>query len=222
MSLVRDLPFTVVGLEDHILVSCSDIMSTAGSTSAVGIRGTKTTVSAIITTGDIGYITTGSGTKLVSSGGIAVVTTQCFIWNRLRYPLVGAKYEAVGVSAHLISTRGSTEAGRKLAIGVKLQHGDSSAGGDMADYSTANQPDDKVYFSSVRTCDMLNWDFSDESTGPVHLSQSGLYDLRAAKQYIRLGVRVGKELVTTESSGDEQARVSGYMTFLAADALPQV
>lgn len=216
--LVRDLPFVMRAAEDTILVTCSDIMSTAGSTSAVGIRGSKTTASAVVSTGDIGNLTTNEGTKLVSSGGMATLNGR--VINRLRFPL-GAHYQAVAVQAALVSTRGSTEADRKLAVGVKLQHGDSSGGGDMADYSTQSQPDDKLYFgTSVRTCDMLNWDFSDESTGPVYAVQSGYYDLRAAKKYVRVVGRFGKDLVTTDTSGDEQSRVSMDAAFLAADRLP--
>jgi hypothetical protein len=108
-----------------------------------------------------------------------------------------------------------------VAIGVKLQHGDSSGGGDMADYSTDCQVPDRVFFgSSARTTDMKQWDGS-HSTGPLYgCSHTAVYDLRGAKQYLRAGVRVGKELVTTETSGDEHARVSAVITFFGGATVP--
>jgi hypothetical protein len=110
----------------------------------------------------------------------------------------------------IYSSRGSTATDRKLTLGVKLQHGDSSGGGDMADYSTQSQPDDQIYFSSARTTDMAYW-----STGPLRAqSEPSYYDLRAAKRYIRAVHTVSKGTVTTESTGDEGARVSGVITFL--------
>src|SRR3990167_6845348 len=164
MSLVRDFPFPMVAMEDHRLGTCSAIYletTAAYTTGALGMTGSKTTVSAIITTGDLGGLTTDAKNKIVSSGGMAVATTQAKIIDRLRFP-IGAHYGAAAVMAHLVSTRGTTEANAKVAIGVKLQHGDSSAGGDMADYSTGSQPDDRISFgSSVRTTDMLQWDASE-------------------------------------------------------------
>ena len=218
MSLIRDLPYTVRAAEDTILATCSALMSTAESTSPLGMLSNKSTASAVITTGDIGFITTGDGTKLVSSGGMATLNGRLI--DRLRIPGTKTLWPGVVVTASLNSTRGSTEADRKLAVGVKLQSGDSSGGGDLADYSTAAQPDDKVFGTSIRTTDMLAWDTA-ESSGPVYLSQSGYYDLRAAGRYIRVVGRFGKNSVTTESSGDEHARVSLDATFVAGDDVPK-
>ena len=217
MSLLRDLPFTVRAAEDTIFITCSDPMSTAGSTAGTrGLGGSKTSAGVVTSTGDLGSLTTAAGTKLISSGGLATLNGRTL--DRLRIPGSRAHYQGVVASAHLNSTRGSTEADRKLAVGLKLQHGDSSAAGDMADYSTDSQPDDQLYFgSSVRTCDMLTWDLADESTGAIYLHATGYYDLRAAKRYIRVVGRFGKDLVTTESSGDEQCRVSMDATFVAGD-----
>jgi hypothetical protein len=111
---------------------------------------------------------------------------------------------------HLYASRGSTAADRRLTLGVKLQHGDSSGGGDMADYSTQSQPDDKNFFSTARTTEMVAW-----STGPVRLQTAqSYYDLRAAKRYVRAVHYITKNTVTTESTGDEGARVSGGIVFL--------
>lgn len=216
MSLVRDFPFTMVAVAERPLITCS----TTGSTGTLAGPLVVSTADSIVSTGDLGQIATGAGTKLVSSGGMG--TNNGRVIDRLRFP-IGARYGAAVVSAYIASTRGSTEADRKLAVGVKLQHGDSSGGGDLADYSTANQPDDRLYFgTSVRTCDMLSWDLGDESTGAVYaVSNSGYYDLRGAKRYLRVVGRFGKDLVTTESSGDEQARCGATITFLAGDQIPQ-
>ena len=92
----------------------------------------------------------------------------------------------------------------------------------MADYSTQNQPSNRTYFGTGRTSDMANWDAT-YSTGPLYAqSRSAAYDLRAAKRYVRVAVPVNKDRVTTESSGDEPARVGAALTFLAGHRLPEV
>lgn len=199
MGLIRDLPFTMRAAEDTIFATCSALMTTAASTAVVGMLSNKSTASAVI-----------------SAGAAATLTGR--VIDRTRWPL-GTRYDGVVVTASLNSTRGSTEANRKLTVGVKLQHGDSSGGGDLADYSTGFTPDDKNYFSSVRTTDHASWDGS-ESTGPVYAVNSGYYDLRGAKRYLAVVGSFTKNKVTTESSGDEQARVSMEATFVAGRNLP--
>lgn len=199
--LIRDLPFTVNAMQEQVLVTCSAIYSTAGSTSPRGLVGAGTTADAIVSAG-------------------AETTAYGRIIDRLRQP-IGAMYAGLVAGAWLHSTRGSTEADRKVTIGVKLQHGDSSGGGDMADYSTGSQQDDRVFFSSARSTDHVSWDAT-ESTGELYAaSHATYYDLRAAKRYIRVAVPVYKNRVTTESSGDEQARVGASVTFVAGDRIPQ-
>lgn len=130
--------------------------------------------------------------------------------------MLSQRYQVVMLSANLSATRGSTEADRKLTLGVKLQHGDSSGGGDMADYSTGSQPVTDTFFTSARTTPESNW-----STGPFYAnSEPAYYDLRAAKRFIRPAVIATKNKVTTESSGDEGARISAVMSFMAAEQLP--
>ncbi len=201
MSLVRDMPFVVRGLKDTIFVTCAAVYTSAASTAAVGLLSAETTAGAL-------------------NSGTAETTAYGRVINRLRLPQGATKYDACVVGSWLHSTRGSTEADRKISIGVKLQHGDSSGGGDMADYSADNQPADKVYFSSARSTDHASWDAS-ESTGELYAaSNPGYYDLRAAKQYIRVAVPVFKNRVTTESSGDEQCRVGADIVFAAARNVP--
>jgi hypothetical protein len=218
MGLIRDLPFAITVLEDSILVTCSAIMTTAGSTSAVGMLSAKTTASALVSTGDIGNVSATEQGARVSSGGM-VTSTEAKILDRTRYPL-GSHYQAVSAQAIFVSTRGSTEADGKLALGVTVFHGDSSGGGDLAELSTGMRPKDRVYGTSVRTTDMAGWDTA-ESSGTVYfVSNPGICDLRAAKQYIQVRPRYGKNKVTTESSGYEQGRASAIATFFAGDLLP--
>jgi hypothetical protein len=176
-----------------------------------------TTADVAISVGVLGALSTVDRGKQFAAGMTAV---NGRVIDRLRFP-IGARYGACVVGAYIASTRGSTETDRKLGIGVKLQHGDSSGGGDLADYSTGNQPDDRQYFSTARTSEMLSWDAS-ESTGPVYaVSNPGYYDLSGAKRYLRVVARAGKDKVTTESSGDEQSRVGATITFMAGDQAPQ-
>jgi hypothetical protein len=198
MSLLRDFPFTVHALKDTIFVT-----STAASTSPTGMLSVESTAGALAAGGGE---TTGFGRVV----------------DRLRFPQGGAKYDVALVGAWLQSTRGSTEANRRLSIGARLQHGDSSGGGDMADYSTGSTPASRNYFSTARSTDHASWDATESTGEVVALANPGYYDIRAAKQFVRVAVTVGKNRVTTESSGDEQARVGADITFCVGDRLPQL
>ncbi len=219
MSLIRDLPFTMVAQPDTLLATCSALISSAASTD-LGLQPIRqTTAAMLITTGDIGYL--GSNTcqgSRVSSGGI-VTSTFGEIIDRLRQP-IGAHYQAAVVAATLNSTRGSTEADRKCALGVSLWAGDSSGGGDLAELSTGMRPRDRVFFTSVRTTDMLDWDVEESSSAINLQSNPGQYDLRNAGRYLQVRGRYGINQVTTESSGDEQCRAGAVITFMAGDLLP--
>lgn len=201
MSLVRDIPFSMVALEDTIFITCSALLSTAASTAAKGMLSVQSTADAVVAAG-------------------AETTALGRIIDRTRMPL-GTRYAVAVVGSWLHSTRGSTEADRKLTIGVRLLHGDSSGGGDMATLSTAAEPADRQYFSSARSTDHASWDAT-ESTGEVYAaSNPAYYDIRGAKRYLRVAVPVFKNAVTTESSGDEGSRVGAIITFAAGPILPQ-
>lgn len=201
MSLVRDIGITLSAMTETILITCAEALSTAASTTAAPNKG-RTTADVLV---GAGSLTTGFGRVIDRIG-----------------PPLGTRYNVAMPVGTLVSTRGSTEADRKVQVGVYLLHGDSSGGGDMAAYSTASQPDDRTYFGTGRTTDMVNWD-AGLSTGPLQAcSNPAYYDLRAAKRYIQVAVRVMKDKVTTESSGDEHAHVGAYVTFLAGESLPQV
>ncbi len=212
--LVRDVPNPVQALEDTILVTCSQLISSGASTSPTGMQSLKGTGDAGISTGDIGDVNNSSQGGQISSGGVASFNGR--VIDRLRQPL-GSHYQAISVQATMHSSVGSSEADRKLCLGALLQHGDSSGGGDMAEYSTGSRARERVYFTSARTTDVAAWDTA-ESSGPLYIvSNPGVYDLRNCKRYIRVQVRAGKNSVTTETSGDEQCRVGAIATFLAGD-----
>lgn len=199
MSLVRDIGITLQAMPDTLLATCSSLVTT-GSTGVVTPIADTTADALISAAGE----TTGSGR----------------IIDRLSQPL-GTIYDAAVVCATITSTRGSTEADRKLTIGASLFHGDSSGGGDMAEYSTGSRQSARQYFSTARSSEMQAWDAS-LSTGPVYaVSVPAYYDLRGAKRYVQVKVQALKNKVTTESSGDEQCRVGATITFMAGSRLPQ-
>lgn len=216
MSLTRDIPFTVTAHKEVLLATCSELVTTGSTGVATPIA--LTTAEAMISTGSIGDVDHTEQGAQVSSGGM-VASTQGRIIDRLK-ELPGTHYNVAVVQAQLNSTRGSSEADRKLAVGALLMHGDSSGGGDMAEYSTGNRAEERILGTSARTTDMANWDTS-LSSGPMFgYSNAGYYDLRGAKQFLLVQPRAGKNSVTTESSGDEQARIGATVTFLAGVDLP--
>lgn len=199
MGLVRDIPFTVKALSDRLVATCSSIVTTGS-------------------TGVVTPIADSTADAIITSAGESTAFGR--VIDRLRQP-IGAWYQFGVAGATLHSSRGSTEADRKVTIGVRVQHGDSSGGGDMADLSTGSDAATRQYFSTARSTDHASWDGS-ESTGELYAaSNPAVYDLRGAKRYLRVAVPVLKNKVTTESSGDEQSRLSATLTFLEGDLLPQ-
>ena len=200
MSLVRDLGITLPAMADKVFVTCSNPLSTVGSTSPI-----------------VKFNSTADAIASPTAG--TYVTANGRIIDRLLSPLDTA-FNVGMPSASWYSSAGSTETNRQIGIGVKLQHGDSSGGGDMADYSTGGTPENRVYFSTARTTDQLNWDAT-YSTGALYAaSNPAYYDLRGAKRYVRTVVSVTKNKITTDTSGDELARVGATITFLAGAYLP--
>lgn len=155
-----------------------------------------------------------AATGNVSASGTAISGR---IIDRMSEPFITSRYTVALPYAYVNSTRGSTEADRKITVVLKLQHGDSSGGGDMADYSTGSAPEDLVLFTSARTTPEWNW-----TTGPfkAHTKQA-YYDLRGAHQFIRAVVTPTKSKQTTESSGDEAFHLGVGFMLLGADSVPQ-
>ena len=221
MSLIRDLPYAVRVLEETFLGTCTDSVTTAAmTTTPFGIQNTKTTASALHTTGDIGDVDHDVQGARVSSGGM-VTSTEATILDRTRFPL-GTHYQAVSAIATIESTYGSTAPDGKIAVGMTLFHGDSSGGGDLAELSTAMRPSDRVFGSSARTTDMAQWDVTESSGVVVFVSNPGIYDLRGAKKYVQARPRFGINTVTTAIAGWEHSRASADLVFFGGDFLPPV
>ena len=206
MSLLRDMPLTVIAMEERILITCSLPItpSTAGGVGGTGISSTANSI-----------VSSCSGT----TGGFAGRIID------RRGDDLTSRYQVAIPQVMLQSTRGSTEANRQLKLGIQLLHGDSSGGGDMADLARVDgttMPVTRTLFSTARTSEMAVWSTA-ESTGVI----AGLgtlpayYDLRSAKRFIQAVVFAVKNRVTTESSGDEGARVHATITFAAGDEAPQ-
>jgi hypothetical protein len=197
MSIVRDIALGVQALTDTIVVTCSTQQVILGTT-ANQVQSSNASYS------------TGYG----SSGGTGITGR---IIDRLNEPFITARYTVAQPFAYLESTRGSTEANRFLAINVKLQHGNSSGGGDMADLSTGSQAADQVLFSTAQSTVMASW-----STGAVRaMSPQVYFDLRPAGRYIRAVVSAFKNRQTTESSGDESFHVGASIALLGGDVVIQ-
>ncbi|MFQ5765678.1 MAG: hypothetical protein ACE5GT_12185 [Rhodospirillales bacterium] len=156
--------------------------------------------------------------KTCSASGTAAVTETSVngrIIDRLGDELL-RRYRTVEPFAYLFATRGSTEADRKLTLGVHVQHGDSSGGGDMADYSTGSQAATRTFFTSAGTTPMGGW-----STGVLYgQSDAAYYDLTAAKRFVRGVLHVKKNRITTETSGDEGMLAGAMFRFGGAEELP--
>lgn len=137
------------------------------------------------------------------------------IIDRLNVDFGSRLYRTAELSGYLWATRGSTEANRRLDLAVKLEHGDSSGGGDMAAYSTGTASTGFVLFTSAQTTPMHSW-----STAPIYAqTPPNFYDLSAAKQFIRAVLTAKKYHATTESSGDEHAHIGAIVRFGGGDEL---
>lgn len=189
MAIVRDLPFTLEAMEARALITCS-----TGSQSFAG-----------------------TGVTYQSSNG--TTGTQGRVIDRLgdNNSMLTGRYTVAAPAVHLWSSRGSTEADRRLSLGFQLLHGDSSGGGDHVALSTQADPETRNFFSTARTTEMTSW-----TTGLINgiSSYPAVYDLRGAGRYISLLVKATKNRATTESSGDEAARVGATITFMGAEQYP--
>ena len=206
MALLRDIPLTLIALEERQLITCSTGSQTIVGSTANSIRSSVGDPSCSTSTGTMGrvidrkYVPPGDGDDLTARYQVAC--PMAFIW----------------------STTGSTETDRRVDLAVLLQHGDSSGGGDQVLYSSATVPAVwiRTFFSTARTSDMSAWS-SVLSTGILRGNTlPTYYDLRAAKRFVSVAVFAVRHKVTTESSADEGARVSATITFAAGDEVKQI
>jgi hypothetical protein len=79
------------------------------------------------------------------------------------------------------TTVGSTEANQQVLIDCKLQHGDSSGGGDMADLSTQENAVQRVYYSTAYSSVFLAWSTAAKR---MHSNVSD-YQISSAKRFLR-------------------------------------
>ncbi len=94
---------------------------------------------------------------------------------------------------------GSTVAARNVNVFVRLQHGDSSGGGDMADYSTQDQPATANWLSGTLSTDQATW-----TTGKiVYFTNPCSYELTGSKRFIRVVGNMVHGGASTCSSGDD-------------------
>ena len=127
-------------------------------------------------------------------------------------------YQAALPFGTVYTTWGSTALDRKLTMAVKLQHGDSSAGGDATDYSTGSQPPDRIIWTTAQTTTYESW-----TTGVLKAETlGGVYDLRAAKRYVRSVITLTSTAVVSTSTVTpaETYRVQGGVVFKAGDEQP--
>jgi hypothetical protein len=120
---------------------------------------------------------------------------------------LGARYQfrAANPFLHVTTTVGSTAPDQKIALDIKIQHGDSSGGGDMADFTTGLQPATRTFLSTFMSTVMQNW-----STGQQFFDHNGEYEITAAKRYIRAVGTVTRGGVTTSTA-------AGSIDFAYAD-----
>lgn len=130
---------------------------------------------------------------------------------------LGRGYNAV-VPFAIAHGNASTAVDAKVTLGVHLYHGDSSGGGDLAEYSTHNRPDVAVFMSSAMTTEFTNW-----TTGEKHIqSNSKVYDLRGASRYLALGVTPTINFNATSTTvAAELLSVQGGLAFVIGDEDPQ-
>lgn len=154
-----------------------------------------------------------SSCGLASTGGIAGL-----VIDRLG-PNLGARYQCAEPAGFLWSSRGSTEADGKLTLGpIILQHGDSSGGGDMANYSTGTIAPARIINTSAQTTPEHHWSTAALESIPTKPS---VMDITAAKRFVRVVLFTGKNASTTESSGYESYHVASAVTFREGDRLPE-
>ena len=159
--------------------------------------------------------------KLFTCSTGDVLSGAAINWKVIDRLGLGAKYQfrAVTPFIHVYSTVGSTAADQKVALDIKLQHGDSSGGGDMADFTTGMQPSSRTFLTTAMTTPMQNW-----STGLFSFDHGGEYELTAAKRYIRAvgtWTRGGSATSTAAGSIDTQYAWMG-LAFKEADNSPFV
>lgn len=106
---------------------------------------------------------------------------------------------------------GSTFVGKAVSATVKLQHGDSSGGGDMADLALAGGGSPRVnnFYNTGLSTDYANW-----TTGAVEVyAPSDHYELGGAKRFIRAVGTLTKFSGATATEGTDTFKVKMGILF---------
>ena len=114
------------------------------------------------------------------------------------------------------SGQASTEADQKITLAAKLQHGTSSGGGDMADYSTGSQAADAIFFTTAQTTSFVNWTTGDGRFQTL----PGVYDLRGAYRFIRPVFTPTINHNATSTTIAAALDISGGLVMMNADEEP--
>ncbi len=180
---------------------------------------------------DIGYTMIAFSERMIhtsaaatAGSGSAIFADTCAfnegitgrVIDRLSAEFGDRMYRTAELAGHLYSSIGSTNANRRMSLAVKLQHGDSSAGGDLADLSTGAATTGFVFFSCARSTETLVF-----SSSPFYgQTPPNYYDLTRAKRYVAAVVTADLGYITTETCGDNYSKVSATVRFAGADELP--
>lgn len=112
---------------------------------------------------------------------------------------------------------GTTFANKKVTQAIYLQHGDSSGGGDMATYSTDQNPRTLTFQTSAETTPMASW-----TTGQQRFyTADSPYGALGLKRYVRA---VGTQLIaggnTTSTADTNVIKTVLGLCFLSPDESP--
>jgi hypothetical protein len=126
-------------------------------------------------------------------------------------------FENCQVGLSVRTTVGSTALDKKITLSVKLQHGDSSGGGDLADYSTGMQSADQNFFTTAESTAYQNW-----STGVIALGHQSWYNVIPAKRYVRaVGIVTRGGTTTSTAAGTiDTVNADLHLTFSKPDYAP--
>lgn len=108
----------------------------------------------------------------------------------------------------------STQGSRYRSVAIKLRHGDSSGGGDLADFSTGMIPAAVPFYTTQgESTDWKNW-----TTGAVRLQASHVaYPLLGAKRYITAAGTITGPGLTTATAAANLVTAALGVALLQAD-----
>lgn len=108
----------------------------------------------------------------------------------------------------------STAGGRYVLVQTKLRHGDSSGGGDLADFSTGLIADAMPHFTTQGE----STDWKNFTTGPVRVQCSpAAFPLQGAKRFIAAAGAVTRAGLTTATAAANLFTCSLHLNLLNRD-----